>query len=315
MMKPDEKIMSGAVLALIMALLLSVALMKSPRLSSEQHEEGAVLAALPEQQESLDGWGAEKVLREAARNHGEGIEETEEYTGERPGWITSYNKLNVRQSPDREAEILGFFLYRQEITVDGKAENGFYFSSGVDSYTGERITGYCFGDYITFERPGDPRVQLNVPAYFQADPRWAANTVGDTKKTMEAIGCTTTCMAMAKSYLTQTEILPDAMEDMLWYNENGDMGWPKTYARTADSDHYMEIAFEQLHRDVPVLIGAERKNGSPHWVLITGYRGDASEFKPEDFVINDPLTTGRTNLQQFLDEYPVFELIAYYEGE
>ena len=70
MMKPDEKIMSGAVLALIMALLLSVALMKSPRLSSEQHEEGAVLAALPEQQESLDGWGAEKVLREAARNHG-----------------------------------------------------------------------------------------------------------------------------------------------------------------------------------------------------------------------------------------------------
>ena len=315
-MKPNEKTMSGAVLALIMGLLFSVALIKQPRLSMEEQKSGAVLAVRPEQPELSDGWGAGKVLREAAEENREGtLEETAEYTGERPGWITSYNKLNVRQSPDKEAEILGFFVYRQEIIVDGKAENGFYLSAGVDSYTGEEITGYCFGAYITFEKPGAPQVQLNVPAYYQADPRWAANKVGSTKKTMEAIGCTTTCMAMAKTYLTQTEILPDAMEDMLWYNENGDMGWPKTYERTADSDHYMEIAFEQLHKNVPVLIGAERRNGSPHWVLITGYRGDASEFKPEDFVINDPLTTQRTNLRQFLDEYPVFELIAYYKGE
>ena len=304
-MKLDEKTMSGAVLALIMALLLSVALIKRPRISLEQNTDDAVSMAQPEQSDAQAGWGAGRVLGEIAGNEGKkAVEETAEYTGERPGWITSYNKLNVRRSPDKEAEILGFFVYRQEITVDGAAENGFYFSSGVDSYTGEMIAGYCFGDYITFQEPGDPKIQLNVPAYFQADPRWAANTIGDTKKTMEAIGCTTTCMAMAKTYLTQTE-------DMLWYNENGDMGWPKTYARTADEDHFMEIAFEQLHKDVPVLIGAERRNGSPHWVLITGYRGDASEFRPEDFVINDPLTTQRTNLQQFLDEYPVFELIAY----
>ncbi len=314
-MKLDEKTMSGAVLVLIMALLFSVALIKRPRISLEQNTDDAVSMAQPEQSDARAGWGAGRVLGEIAGNEGKrAVEETAEYTGERPGWITSYNKLNVRRSPDKEAEILGFFVYRQEITVDGAAENGFYFSSGVDSYTGEMIAGYCFGDYITFQEPGDPKIQLNVPAYFQADPRWAANTIGDTKKTMEAIGCTTTCMAMAKTYLTQTEILPDAMEDMLWYNENGDMGWPKTYARTADEDHFMEIAFEQLHKDVPVLIGAERRNGSPHWVLITGYRGDASEFRPEDFVINDPLTIQRTNLQQFLDEYPVFELIAYYEG-
>lgn len=315
-MKLDEKIISGAALALIMALLLCVALMKQPRLSREEQGDGPVLAALPEQSESPDGWGAEKVLRDASRRDGEGIlPETAEYTGERPGWVTSYSKLNVREAPSRNAKILGFFVYRQEITVEGRAEDGFYLSTGVDSYTGERITGYCFGDYLTFEAPRDPKVQLEVPAYYQADPRWAANTVGSTKKTMEAIGCTTTCMAMAKTYLTKTEILPDAMEDMLWYNENGDMGWPKTYERTADSDHYMEIAFEQLHKDVPVLIGAERKNGRPHWVLITGYQGDASEFKPEDFVINDPLTAERTNLRQFLDEYPVFELIAYYAEE
>ena len=305
-MKLEEKLMSGAVLVLIMTLLLTVAFVKAPRITIEERKSGDLSMALSANQTGQEGFDEDEAERR---------EETTEYWGERPAWVTSYGKLNVRQSPDREAEILGYFIHWQEITVDGRGENGFYHSYGVDSYTGETITGYCFGEYLTFEPLGDPQVQLNVPAYYQADPRWAANYVGDTKKTMEAIGCTTTCMAMAKTYLTQTEVLPDTMEDMLWYDENGDMAWPKTYTRVSDEDHYLEIAFDQLHRDVPVLIGAQRENGSPHWVLITGYGGDAAELTPEDFVINDPLTTQRTNLRQFLDEYPVFYKIAYYSGD
>ena len=49
-------------------------------------------------------------------------------------------------------------------------------------------------------------------------------------------------------------------------------------------------------------------------MLVTGYQGDASEFTEEDFIINDPLTSYRTTLQQFFDEYPEFYKIAYYTG-
>ena len=183
-----------------------------------------------------------------------------------------------------------------------------------DSYSGEEISGYCYGEYLTFEEPGEPQVQLDIAAYYQTDSQWAEEKIGSTKKTIGAIGCTTTCMAMSESYLTRTEILPNEMEDQLWYDENGDMGWPDTYTWTTDETHYLEVIFGKLHEGIPVLVGAERHNGRPHWVLVTGYQGDASEFTEEDFIINDPLTSYRTTLQQFFDEYPEFYKIAYYTG-
>ncbi len=307
-MKIGEKQMCAAVLALIMAMVLAIPLTQPAEPAVKEAEEAAVSltaeADRPEEAEEAAG----VAVREAAP------EETEAYTGERPAWITSFRKLNVRQAPDTESEVLGFFEYRQEITVTGADENGFYLASGTDSYSGSQITGYCFGDYLAFEAPGEPQVQLDIASYYQTDSRWAEEKIGSTKKTIGAIGCTTTCMAMSESYLTQTEVLPDAMEDRLWYDENGDMGWPDTYTWTTDETHYLEVIFGKLHEGIPVLIGAERHNGRPHWVLITGYQGDASEFTEEDFTINDPLTAYRTNLQQFLDEYPEFYKIAYYTG-
>lgn len=305
-MKLEEKQISGAALTLIMALLFSVTLIKTPRITAANRQDGTgSLSSAPE--------AGGKASGDAMNGQRKRKEETED-TGKRPAWVTSYSKLNVRRFPDREAEILGYFVCRQEVTAEGGKENGFYHVSGIDSYTGGMVSGYCSGEYLTFDAPGDPQVRLDVPAYYQADPRWASVKIGSTKKTMEAIGCTTACMAMAKTYLTKSEVLPDAMEELLWYNENGDMAWPVTYARISDETCYLEVVFRQLHKDVPVLIGAERKNGSPHWVLITGYKGDALQLKPEDFLINDPLTEDRTNLQQFLDEYPRFDKIAYYSG-
>lgn len=305
-MHSKEKWTCQAVLLMLMGMICSIALVKTP---PSVYEIVRDVPQVPVPRES--GLGGVAAL---GAGTAEEPETTAAYTGERPAWVNSFRKLNVRRSPDLDGEILGFFVYRQEILVDGTEQNGFYQAVGTDSYTGETVSGYCFGSYLTFEAPGPPQVQLDVPAYFQADPRWAEKTIGSTKKTMGAIGCTTTCMAMSKSYLTQTEVLPDAMADLLWYDTNGEMGWPATYTWVADETNYLEMVFGQLHEGIPVLIGAERHNGSPHWVLITGYQGDAREFVPADFIINDPLTSQRTTLEQFLDEYPVFEKIAYYTG-
>ena len=307
-MKIEEKHMCGAVLALIMAMVLAIPLTRITEPSAKEPREAAVNLSSPPEQPADQEAAPEEAAAETVP------EETEEYTGERPAWISSFRKLNVRQAPDTESEVLGFFEYRQEITVTGADENGFYLAVGTDSYSGEEISGYCYGEYLTFEEPGEPQVQLDIAAYYQTDSQWAEEKIGSTKKTIGAIGCTTTCMAMSESYLTQTEILPNEMEDQLWYDENGDMGWPDTYTWTTDEPHYLEVIFGKLHEGIPVLVGAERHNGRPHWVLVTGYQGDASEFTEEDFIINDPLTSYRTTLQQFFDEYPEFYKIAYYTG-
>ena len=52
-----------------------------------------------------------------------------------------------------------------------------------------------------------------------------------------------------------------------------------------------------------VLFGAKNKYGSQHWIVITGFRG--GELVPSNFIINDPGSSSRTALSQFLSIYPV----------
>ena len=47
-----------------------------------------------------------------------------------------------------------------------------------------------------------------------------------------------------------------------------------------------------------------------HWVVITGFAGGS--LSASNFIINDPGTGSRTNLQQFLNAYPTFYKFFYY---
>jgi len=60
-----------------------------------------------------------------------------------------------------------------------------------------------------------------------------------------------------------------------------------------------------------VLLGCKNSYGSQHWVVVTGYTG-GSTLTASGFTINDPGTSSRTTLSQFLSVYPSFYKILYY---
>lgn len=233
--------------------------------------------------------------------------------GTRRAWVQAEGRLNVRKKAKKTAEFIGSFPSRQEIKVlDEKPVKGFYKVSGVDYTTEKEITGYAAKNYITFDAPEAPQVELDVVSYLQTDERWGDVLLGSTKKTMYDIGCATTSLAMCESFLKGKEILPDTLSKNAIYTSNGEIGWPKDYYWNYSKDMYLDFVYNKLHEGIPVLIGCARRNGRPHWVLITGYTGDGGTLKAKDFRINDPLPYGRTNLQQYLDEYPVFNKLIYY---
>ena len=61
----------------------------------------------------------------------------------------------------------------------------------------------------------------------------------------------------------------------------------------------------------PVLFGARNASGGQHWVMITGFTGGT--LTQSSFLIHDPGSSTRKNLQQFLNSYPVFYKYFLYE--
>ena len=290
-----------------------------------QGKEGEVGTAGPES-ESMEpestGPESENMEPESTEPESESIEpESTEPETEPPynedgtlrAWVQAEGRLNVRKKAKSTAEFIGSFPSRQEIKVlDEKAVKGFYRVSGIDYTTGEEITGYASKKYISFDPPENPLVELDVVSYLQTDERWAGVLLGSTKKTMYDIGCATTALAMCESFLKGKEILPDELAEGAIYTSNGEIGWPDDYYWNYNKDMYLDFVYNKLHEGIPVLIGCARRNGRPHWVLITGYTGDGGTLKAKDFLINDPLPYGRTTLKEYLDEYPVFNKLIYY---
>lgn len=233
--------------------------------------------------------------------------------GTRRAWIQVEGRVNVRKKASASSEFIGSFPSRQEIKVlKEKPVKGFYQVSGKDYVTKKEIKGYASAKYISFDAPENPVVKLEVVSYLQTDKRWGDVLLGSTKKTMYDIGCATTSLAMSESYLKGKEIHPDEIAADAIYTSSGEIGWPKDYYWNYSKDMYLDFVYDKLHEGIPVLIGCARYNGRPHWVLITGYTGDGEVLKAKDFLINDPLPYGRTNLKQYLDEYPVFNKLIYY---
>lgn len=229
-------------------------------------------------------------------------------------WIITFGKLNIREETNTDSKILGHFVYHQQVTIVGAPENGFYRVVGNDSRSGEEITGYSHGDYMSLEEPNPDFVYLDIPGYKQTDERWSDIKLGSSRRTMEAIGCATCSLAMSETYINKTYIYPSTMEKQLWYDSRGNLGWPADYTTTTSSNNYLEFIFNKLQEGIPVLVGAETRSGRPHWVLVVGYCGNGKKFYAADFMINDPLPDKRTNLKHFFRDYPRFYKMAYYSG-
>ena len=179
-------------------------------------------------------------------------------------------------------------------------------------YDGTKI-GYVNSQYLLTQTTTTAyeKITLNVPDFKQTDLRWKNVIIGNSGKTIGKIGCATTGIAMIESYRTGTTIYPDVMSKKLSYSSTGNVYWPSDYKVVTSKSDYLNKIYEKLKEGKPVLFGAKNSYGTQHWIVVTGYTGGNS-LSTSGFTINDPGTKSRTNLQQFLNEYPVFYKYFYY---
>ncbi len=174
-------------------------------------------------------------------------------------------------------------------------------------------TGYVNSQYLSTSTSSTTysKITLNVPDFKQTDSRWANVKIGISGKTIGKIGCATTGIAMMESYRTGKTVYPDAMSKKLSYSSTGNLYWPSDYNVVTSSNGYLSKIYQKLKEGKPVLFGAKNFSGTQHWVVITGFSGGNS-LTASGFTINDPGTKYRTNLQEFLNEYPTFYKYFYY---
>lgn len=169
-------------------------------------------------------------------------------------------------------------------------------------------TGYVSAQYLSnYNQP----VSLAVPGFKQTDSRWKDTIIASSGKTFAQIGCATTAIAMMESYRKETTVYPDTMAKQLRYTSAGDVYWPAHYSAVTDSRNYLTAILQKLKQGKPVLFGAVNSYGAQHWVVITGYVGGIG-LSASDFMIEDPGTHSRINLQQFLNSYPSFYKYFHY---
>ncbi|NLG24044.1 MAG: hypothetical protein GX558_01705 [Clostridiales bacterium] len=144
-------------------------------------------------------------------------------------------------------------------------------------------------------------VTLNVPDYKQFDGDWASLMVGKSGKTMKQIGCAITSLAMAESYRTGKAITPDVMKSRLTFNGTGALYWPGNYV-IPSAISYRQL-YDKLKNNIPVIVGARSASGKTHFIVVKGYVGGQT-LSASGFLINDPGSSSRTRLSQFLSAYP-----------
>lgn len=169
-------------------------------------------------------------------------------------------------------------------------------------------TGYASSQYLSSSYSA---ISLKVPDYKQTDSRWANVKIGNSGKTIAQIGCATTGIAMMESYRTGTTIYPNAMAKKLSYSSSGNVYWPSDYTVVTNSSGYLSGIYNKLKQGKPVLLGAKNSSGGQHWVVVTGFTGGTS-LSASRFTVNDPGSSSRTTLQQFLNAYPNFYKYFYY---
>lgn len=217
--------------------------------------------------------------------------------------------LNVRSGPGTSYSRLGSLSKGEAVVVLS--------SSGGWSrilYHGTK-TGYVSAQYLSSGGSSSsgqtyPAKLLSVPSFKQTDSRWSGVYIGSSGKTIGAIGCATTAIAMIESYRTGSTIYPDAMSRQLSYTPSGSVYWPSHY-QVVTGSYSLSSLYQLLQQGKPILFGGKTASGSQHWVVITGFTG-GNILTAAGFAIHDPGSSSRSNLQHFLNAYPTFYKYFYY---
>jgi hypothetical protein len=138
--------------------------------------------------------------------------------------------------------------------------------------------------------PGE--LVIDIPQFFQHDPRWGKDLLGQTPATLGAEGCAISSAAMVMGFYGM-DVDPKRLNRFL--TEQGGFegkGWLKWESAAEFSPGLVEKAYEDLpsyaridwnllHGN-PVIIRIRRPGGITHFVVIVGKRGF-------DYLIRDPV--------------------------
>lgn len=162
-------------------------------------------------------------------------------------------------------------------------------------------SAWGFGKAVHFTVSGTQTKWLQgVPNWKQTDRRWSSVKIGT--KTIGQVGCTLTCLSMTESYRLKKTITPGEMRNRQRFSNN-DMYWPSNYYTLSGSLN-LKLIYQTLQAGKPVIVGAQKVGGGWHWVTVVGYgQADPARLTASMFYINDPNSSSRTNLQQFLNVY------------
>ena len=141
------------------------------------------------------------------------------------------------------------------------------------------------------------RRMIQVPAFAQADPRWGAEPLATTTRSLAAEGCAVTSAAMALAFYGM-DVDPLRLNQFL--KENGgytSRGWIEWQVAAEFEPHKVRHAYEDLPsyrlldwnliRGNPVIIRIRRPGGGTHFVLLVGKEG-------YEYIAQDPGAGGRT---------------------
>lgn len=161
--------------------------------------------------------------------------------------------------------------------------------------------------------PGE--IAIEVPQFFQADPRWRSDRLADTPGNLGGEGCAVSSAAMVLSHYGM-EIDPPRLNNFLTRNNGYEgRGWLKWESAAEFTPGIVEKAYEDLPshalidwnllRGNPVIIRVRRPDGITHFVVIVGKRGF-------DYLIRDPSGAGGGKIYPLKELGVPIEALRYY---
>lgn len=239
------------------------------------------------------------------------LEKTGTGTGSYTAYVTTTGKnLNLRSAPSTGASIVAKLANGTAVTV-------LSISGGWAKVKAAGREGYVSAQYLTTGKPASGTIDLAVPSYKQTDSRWGSTKIGT--KRISQIGCLLTSASMVESYRTNSTVYPNAMKQKLQFSNN-DLIWSsltalgythKTYQTSMNTD-ILQTIYQKLAAGSPVILGGKKSNGSQHWVVVKGCTAASSgSLKSSAFTINDPNSTTRTTVADFLRTYPTVIGLIY----
>lgn len=215
---------------------------------------------------------------------------------------TNGGSLNIRKGKSTSTEIIGKLSNKTSVLViDVKSD----WSKII--FHGNKV-GYVSSSYLE-NKTSSSAISLDTFDYKQYDVRWKNLTLGNTKYTMQQIGCVTTALAITEAYRINPSITPITMLNQLRYTSGGAAYWPSQYKAYTGKD-YLQKIYKNLQNNKPVLLGSKTSAAKQHWVVITGFKG--GNMVPNQFEIRDPGFSTKTTLDQHIKDYPNFYKLMLY---